>query len=37
VDSDRSDLLAETLRDRIVSPAFPELTLTAEQVFAAAL
>ncbi|GAB4367262.1 MAG: hypothetical protein Kow00121_05380 [Elainellaceae cyanobacterium] len=31
------DSLAETLRERIISPAFPELNLTAQQVFAAGL
>jgi Uma2 family endonuclease len=29
-----SDSLSETLRERIISPRFPELNLTAEQVFA---
>lgn len=32
-----SDSLAETLRERILSLTFPELNLTAEQVFAAGL
>lgn len=29
------DSLSETLRERILSPTFPELNLTVDQVFAA--